>query len=152
MKKLEKILLFGSSYCILILTVFYLFALISGFTSTDLSAKTFFLSLLFGMIISFMEEVYKALKIGTVFKIMIHYAVMLFAFCLIFVAGGNISASGGTSVFVAVVIFTVMYALFYVIIHYLRRGIKSIDEKIATPHKSGEKEAKKTATYTSLYK
>ena len=155
MKKIEKTLLFGASYSVLIMTVFYLFALASGFTSTSVDAKTFFLCLGFGMLISVMEQVYKALSIGAVFKALIHYAVLLFAFCIIFVSIGGISETGGTSVFVSIVVFTFLYFSLYLLIHFLRRGINKCDTAIEKRQVKKQKTSAKKDTkkpYTPLYK
>ena len=158
MNRIEKTLLYGCSYSVLIMAVFYLFALISGFTSTSVDAKTFFLCLCFGMLVSVMEQVYQSISLGFVYRAMIHYAVLLVAFCIIFVSIGGISGAGRTSTFVSIVVFTLLYLLIFLFVHFTRRGINKCESKIAKKQaikqksagNAGKKEEKKP--YTPLYK
>ena len=151
MKKLQSTLLAGSAYTVFILIVFYLFAIIGQLTLPAITFPTFLLILVFGMIISFAENIFyiKGLKIP--FKIMIHYSLLLIAFCSVFVFSGNLKSEGPAAIFTSIVIFSFLYALIFVSARFIRKGIRSLDKKIEKRALTKAKEEKKTE-YKSLYK
>lgn len=139
MKRIERLLLRGSAYSVLILTVFYVFALAAKFTSSSLGADKFFVCLGFGMLISFMEFVYESLSVNKLLRFIIHYAVLLFAFSVIFVVMGNIKSSGAGAIFIAVFIFTALYLLMYLTVHYSGKVISAADKRL---DRSAQRKAK----------
>ena len=149
MRKLEKLFLTGCGYAILILTLFYTFAAVTKFTATAIAPAQFFLILLFGFIIALAELMYNLLNLKKVFRCLIHYAVLLVAFCVIFVISGNIAAGKASSVFVAVIIFTMLYFAIWFTVHLVRKTISAADDKLdrRLPKRKEEKN-----TYKPLYK
>ena len=148
MRKLEKLFLTGCGYAILILTLFYIFAAATKLTATAIAPAQFFLILLFGFIISLAELMYNLLNVRKIFRCLIHYAVLLVAFCAIFIISGNISAGKASSVFVAVILFTMLYFAIWFTVHLVRKTISKADD--ALDNRMHSKKEKKTK-YKPLY-
>lgn len=151
MKKLQSTLLAGSAYTVFILVIFYFFAIIGQLTLPAITFPTFLVILVFGMVISFSENIFyiKALKFP--FKVMIHYALLLIAFCSIFIFSGNLKSEGPGAIFVAVVIFSFLYAIMFISVHFIRKWIGKVDRKIENFNQKKANKDKKPE-YKSLYK
>ena len=146
MKKIENFLLTGSGYTVLILTIFYAFAAISKFTSPAITFPQYLLILAFGYIIAFAELIYNVLNLKSWLKGLIHYGVLLFAFCVIFIISGNIKAGRAAAVFAAIILFTMLYFALWGMIHLIRKTVRAADEKIDAKQPKAKKEK-----YKSLY-
>lgn len=151
MRRINKLFLTGCGYAILILTLFYAFAAVSQFVSQAIAPGQFALILLFGFVISLAEFMYEELKVKKVFKCLIHYAVLLVAFYLIFVISGNISVQRPAAVFGAVVIFTALYFTVYAIVHLVRRAINGADDSLDKRSEIKNSKTSKKNSYKSLY-
>lgn len=149
MRRIHKLFLVGCGYTVLILSLFHLYAAVSNFVSPAIAPGQFALILASGMVISLAEFMYEHLKIKKVLKCIIHYCVLLVAFCLIFIISGKISAQRSAAVFVAIMLYTFLYFFIYVIVHFARKGIDLMDNKLEA--KSGAKEDKSKKNYKSLY-
>jgi hypothetical protein len=150
MRRLNKVFLTGCGYAILILTLFYAFAAISKFTSQSIAPGQFALILSFGFIISLAELLYEELKLKKPYRCVIHYLVLLVAFCLIFIIAGNISAQRPAAIFGAIILYSVLYFALYAIIHFVRRAINAADDKLDKKSTNKVSNSKK-GTYKSLY-
>lgn len=153
MRRINKIFLTGCGYTVLILTLFYLFAAISQFVSTAIAPGQFALILCFGLLISFAEFMYEELKLKRIYKCIIHYTVLLLAFCVIFIGSGNISAQRPAAVFVAIMLYTILYFVVWAIVHFARKAIDRADDKLdkRTKIKNAEKKDKIKKEYKPLY-
>lgn len=152
MRRIHKIFLTGCGYAILILSMFYAFAAISDFISTSIPPKQYLLILSFGFVISIAEFIYEELKIRKIYKGLIHYLLLLLAFCLIFILGGNISSQKNAAVFIAITLYTIFYFVMWAIVHFTRKAINKADDALdkKTGSSKNAKAAKK-GTYKSLY-
>ena len=154
MRRINKIFLTGCGYAVLILTLFYAFAAVSNFVSQSIAPKQFALILSFGFIISLAEFLYEVLRLRRVYKCLIHYVVLLVAFCLIFIVSGNISTQKPSAVFIAIVLYSILYFVIWAIVHYVRKAINCADDKLDTKHEKTDKNSKKAnkkGTYKPLY-
>ena len=153
MRRINKLFLNGCGYAILILSLFYAFAVISKFTSQSIAPGQFLLILTFGFIISFAELMYEELKLGKLLKCIIHYAVLLVAFCLIFIVSGNIAVQRPAAIFGAIVIYTALYFAVYATVHFMRIAICRADDKLdkISDSKKAKANNSKKSTYKSLY-
>ena len=153
MRRIHRLFLAGCAYAILILSLFYAFAAISQFVSQSIAPGQFLLILTFGFVISLAEFMYEELKLKKALKCLIHYAVLLVAFCFIFIISGNISAQRPSAVFGAVVIFTMLYFAIFTIVHFAKLAINRADDKLdkRTERKSTSTNNSKKGTYKSLY-
>ena len=154
MRRIYKIFLTGCGYTVLILSLFYLFAAVSGFVSQAIAPGQFALILTFGFIISLAEFMYEELKLKKIFKCLIHYAVLLTAFCLIFIVSGNISSQRPSAIFVSIIIYTLLYFMVWVIVRYVRKAINHADDKLDARSSGKESKSKNKpgkGTYKSLY-
>ncbi len=110
MRLIKKFLLNACLYTVLILTLFYLFALISDMSESVISISKYFTILAFGAIISASVLIFET-KISAFYKYLINYGALLAAFCTLFLSSESGSNNVVARVFAAVVIFTIVYAL-----------------------------------------
>jgi hypothetical protein len=148
MKTIEKFVLKACSYAVLIVTLFFLFTLITDFTEAALRIGTFMLILLFGFIISIADLIFRTDRINMALRLLIHYASLLVTFIVVFVVFGNIAGGGGGAVISAVFIFTALYAVIFTVVYFLKRSARAADKWI--DNRSPKKQADKKP-YTSLY-
>ena len=152
MKKIESLLFHSTAYTVLILLMFYLFGVASDFTDAYISFPTFMTILGFGVIISLAGMIFGIKKIHMALRTLIHYAVLLIAFCVIFISAGNISSGGQGAIFISVAIFTVFYFIIFaislIIITAVRKADANIDRKIEAEAKKKQNKKK----YKPLYK
>lgn len=151
MRRINKLVLTACAYSILILSLFYIFAAVSQFVSKSIAPGQFALIVTFGFVISLAEFMYEELKIKKVLKCLVHYGVLLVAFCLIFIISGNISVQRPSAVFGAIVIYTVLYFAVYAIVHFVRRAINKADDSLDKRTAQKTVKTKKTNSYKSLY-
>lgn len=149
MRSINKLFLVACGYTVLILTLLYIFAAISGFIAPAISLGQFALVLSSGLVIALAEFMYDHLKLNKLIKCLIHYVVLLIAFCLIFIISGKISAQRPAAVFVAIMLYTIMYFVIWSIVHFSRKAINGIDDKLDAKKKSKKPQTKKS--YKSLY-
>ena len=153
MRRINKMFLSGCGYTVLILSLFYAFAAISESAADAIAPGQFALILGFGFIISLAEFMYEMLNVRKIYKCLIHYFVLLAAFCLIFIVAGNISSQKPSAIFVAIVLYTISYFTIYVLVRLIRMSINCADDKLdrKTSKVKENKEASKKGTYKSLY-
>ena len=149
MRRLHKLFLVGCGYTVLILTLFYIYAAVSKFVLPAIAPGQYILILVSGLTISLAEFMYEQLRLKKVLKCIIHYCVLLVAFCLIFIISGKISVQRPAAIFIAVVIYTLMYFIVLAIVHFARKGIGALDDKLEAKDKAKKEKAKKG--YKSLY-
>ena len=151
MRRINKIFLTGCGYSILILSLFYVFAAVSEFISPAIAPKQFALILTFGLLIALAEFMYEQLKMKKVYKCLIHYSVLMMEFCFIFILSGNISKKGSSAVFIAIILYTVLYFLIWTIVHFVRKAINKMDDKLEARTKKAEEAKAAKKPYKSLY-
>ena len=140
----------STAYTVVILMLFYLYALIGNLTHPAITFATFLIILVFGFIISLANMIFSIKKLHYMLKLLIHYSALLLAFIFVFIIAGKLSLSGIASVFSAIIIFTFLYAVIYVISY----GVKSALTSVSKP-KSGTKSkavSDKKPTYKPLYR
>ena len=132
----RKILLSTCVNCTLISVFFYFIAAIvnkveSIMNETAVTFRQFLLILLFSLLVALANRLLSVRKLQIVLRVAIHYATLLAAFLVVFVAAGKLKISGAASVFLAIAIFTVFYAAFFAAGYFLIRlfGEKPDDKK-----------------------
>lgn len=151
MRRINKLILTACGYAILMLTLFYAFASISQFVSKSIPPQKFALILFFGFIIALAEFMYEELKLKKIYKSLIHYAVLLVAFCVIFIVSGNISSSRPSAIFASIVIFTAAYFAILALVHFARKAINSADDKLDKREANKTPKEKSKGSYKSIY-
>lgn len=129
MKKFENFLLRACGYVVLILSLCYAVVGISGSTESGIPWHRFLLILAYGLLISGCDTLFSALNFHKALKVAIHYIVLLSGFMVIFALAGN-ATNNATRIFVAVVIFTFLYALIWLLTLGIRKLIFKVDIKI----------------------
>ncbi len=146
MKEFKSLL---SRTCInttLITAFFYIMSWITGIHNPSISIGRFFLILLFGTLIAAVGYFIEKLRLNAYLKFFIHYSVLLTSFSVIFILAGVLN--GGSSIFVGIVIFTLVYLVVRGAMALLSR--KS-DNKKVTAKPSGKGTGKPSA-YKPIYK
>ena len=110
MNRILNILRRGAVYTTLILTVFYLFSFVLAMKMPGISAQNFFLILGFGMAFSFSLELFAIKRWRPMLKYGVHYVSLVLCFIALYLLSGKYGSRGGSSLFVASVLFTVAYA------------------------------------------
>ena len=149
MEKFKNIVLNSTAYTVVILILFYLYALIGNLTHPAITFGTFLIILLFGFVISLANMIFSIEKLHYALKLLIHYSALLLAFIFVFIIAGKLSLDGIASVFSAIIIFTVLYAVIYAISY----GVKSALNSVSKPKKGTKSTAvsSKKAVYKPIY-
>lgn len=98
-------------YLTAILTIFYLFSIIFTFSESGIIAKNFFLILGYSLILALAQDFFSIKKIYISLQYGLHYATLTVFFIFLYLLTGNYKDRGGSSLFVATVLFTVGYSL-----------------------------------------
>ncbi len=130
MKKIENLLLKAAGYTVIILGIFYLFAFTGDFTEAAITFPTFLTILLFGIVIALAGLILQLDSMKRWLRILIHYAVLLVAFTVIFIITGNLASGGTGTVFSALVIFTFLYGIIYAAVYFIGKAIRLADRKV----------------------
>ena len=156
MKKIENLVMSACALTVLILTIFYLFATATGYSTPLIDFGTFALILLFGVIISVANLILGIESLKLVIRILIHYLSLLVAFTVIFAANGNLGGGNVGAVTAAIIVFSFLYAVIFLISYFTIRHIRAADRTIAgkaAARKVGKPdESKKNPKYESRYK
>ncbi len=141
MKNLERILLKGCAYTVLLLCCFYLFASLANLEGHYMPAGRFFTLLLFGFIISVSELLYNLFNFKKWLRGLLHYLILLSSFFIVFIISGNLVVRGPATVFIAIIIFTLLYFVILFTVHILSLGISKADSKkpVMAKNKSDKK-------------
>ena len=143
----RKILVSSCVICTLISVFFYFVAAIVNGDETlidpAINLRQFLLILLFSLLVALANRLLSYQKLHIVFRILIHYATLLAAFLIVFVAAGKLKISGAASLFLSIMIFTVLYAVFFVAGYFLLRLFGAL------PNKKNEEEPR---TYRSRFR
>jgi hypothetical protein len=148
MKKLESILLRACGYTVVTAILFFFVAMMGEFTKAAIDFTTFLLIFIFGIIISATDLVFDIPALRKVFKVIIHYAVLLVAFFVVFLLAGKLGNAGSSVIFSALIIFTFLYAVIFTIVFLIKRAVNKADKMLA----KSEKKKKEKPAYTPLYK
>lgn len=123
---IRKILVSTCVVATLISVFFYFLAAIvneveSLMDETAVTFRQFLLILLFSLLVALANRLLSVRSLHAALRVAIHYATLLAAFLVVFVAAGKLRISGPSSVFLSVMIFTVLYAVFFVAGYFLSR-------------------------------
>ena len=140
MKRIEGFLKSSCAYAVLILAFFYAFAAINDFGESGIGFGRFALICLFGAVIAAAEYIF-LLRINRVITVVLHYCVLLFAFSMIFLVSGVIG-NAGSKIFVALVIFTLFYAVLFTAVYFAKKWFSKLDVALDKKHPAEIKQAK----------
>ena len=145
---IRKILVSTCVVATLISVFFYFLAAIvnkveSLMDETAITFRQFLLILLFSLLVALANRLLAYPKLHIALRILIHYATLLAAFLIVFVAAGKLKISGAASLFLSIMIFSVLYAVFFVAGYFLLRLFGAL------PNKKNEEEPR---TYRSRFR
>ena len=140
----KKLLAHVAYYVTAITTAVFVFASIAGVSELTMSFRRYILILLFSVLSASMENVFSAEKLAEWSKYALHYLTLATAFYFVFM---NVKTSAGSSRFnfasvvASLVIFTVCYAVFFI--------VKKRISKYTTPTNTSKKTKKEA--YKSIF-
>ena len=139
MKRLERLLDHTCTFAVLISLLFLVVTLIgTGTKDLSIGATRYFIILLFSLIIAIANMIFEVKALRIYIKIPIHFAVLCFAFFMIFANGSTFSIDSAADFMVVFLVFLFLYALFAGISILLIKSVKKLDTKLP------EKKAKDT--------
>ena len=145
MKKIYNALMLGCTYAILTISVFYLFAAISGGTSPVLPPQRFFLLTGFGIAVSLINLGASGVKINTVAREALRYLAVLLSFVITVLLSKSEGTNAATVISLSA-LFTLLYLIVFLIALLVRRGAKAATKgarkKADTPSTSTSKSYK----------
>lgn len=151
MKKIEETILKACGFSVLILLLFFAFTASTNYPSAVINFSTFAVIVGFGFLISLASLVLQIKTLNVIVRFLIHYTTLLIAFCAIFLSIGNIGTGSSSKVFVAIVLFTIFYAVLLGISYLFKRIFDFFDKMINSKYETKTKAEAKKETYKSLY-
>ena len=151
MRRVFRLIETGALYTVLITSLFMLFSALSGLSSPAITAGRFFIILGFGMLLSVAGLLFEAKNLPYFVKVILHYAVALVAFILLFVVIGNLAARGVATVFAVSVFFTALYFLIFFLVRLVSRLLEKHAGDTAKKNGAGE-DKKDEEDYTPRYR
>ena len=152
MERLGKIILNGAGYTVLYLVIYYvlggMFGTSGGENEIKVGIGRFFLTLLFGLVISMTNFLFKGTGLSPWLKRLLAYLVSALAFFFIIILGYNL-VTNGAGMLVGMVLFTAFYFACVGVAYLVKRTLYGEEEKPAS--KKAVKEQKKS-NYKPLYK
>ena len=128
MKKIEKFLLTSTAFTVGVLFVFFLLSMAFG-VEAYLKFFNFFICLLIGFAITAANLIFKIPSLQIWFKVPIHYvALMALYIPFLYVAVPDFMERQ-SAVFVAVMIYTILYAILTVVVWGIKKLVKNLDNK-----------------------
>lgn len=144
MKQVRDFLAKTCSYTVLMLLLVFIFAQISGLSDKGISFSRFAVVFGYALLISIANLIRAKLSFGAALRTIVHYALTLAGFIFVYAFLGNMESGGPAKIFVAIFLFTALYALISSVGWLLK---KHAIKDSATPASKG----KTTGGYTSLY-
>lgn len=140
MKHIRSILVGGCVFTTVITLLFSIVAFIINraegiYGTVSLPVSQFLLILLFSFVIATANHVFFLRRLHTALRLLIHYSALLISFIFVFVVAGNLRITGADSVFIAIVVFTVLYAILMAIVLSFLRAIGFLDKTLGYAHK-----------------
>ena len=130
MKKIEKLILQSCGYTVLLALILYAVLAISGVTDQGIPISKFLVVFGYGLLISIAGALYSYMKAKTPLKLLTHYAILLAGFIVLYLCSGVVSNINPSKIFVAVIIFTVLYVLAAGAIKCLGIAVGKADNKL----------------------
>ena len=152
MKSIEKFLLQAAAYTVGITLAFFTLASAFGISAV-LSFFNFFICMLIGTVITAANLVYKINSLQIWAKTPIHYAILLALFIPFLYISIPEFMQRPAAIFVAIMIFTILYAVAVALTIGIVKLVSRIDSKLEKHEKSVKKSNSKNANnYTPKFK
>ena len=152
MERLGKIILNGAGYTVLYLAIYYalggMFGTSGGTNEIKVGIGRFFLTLLFGLVISMTNFLFGGSNLRPWLKRILAYLVSAVAFFFIIILGYDLMTNGA-GMFIGIVLFTVFYFACVGVAYLVKRTLYGDEKK---PTASKPQKQQKKSKYQPLYK
>ncbi|MBR7117329.1 MAG: hypothetical protein IKC87_06450 [Clostridia bacterium] len=147
MEKFKQLVLTGSAYTVLFALILYIFFSFSGLGENGMGIDKFLLVLGYGMLVAGANLLCSLMKMREIFKNLIHFAILLAGFIVLYILTMGASQVNAGKIFIASFIFLAVY----VAVRFAAYGIRRLTGKNspATPKKQDSKPEK--PVYTSRF-
>jgi hypothetical protein len=148
MKSIKSFIFEGCAYTVILCFFLYFFLAITGVGASGVPFLKFLLVFAYGFLIPLAGIIRNAFKANPIPSFILHYAILLAGFIAVYMLNASSSAALAGNVFVAIFIFSFIYAAYYGI----KTVIRHIRGKQTKPRKKAKKENKpKEDTYTPRF-
>ena len=120
MNRFKSIISRTGIYTVSLCLFLYVFALLISFSNATIDIGGFLVILALSFVLSAAQEVFTVKSLATPYKFLIHYCATLLSFVVIYVTRNTTTA---TKVFIAIILFTIAYALICGIVYLIKRSI-----------------------------
>lgn len=138
MKRIESFLLKSCAYTVIVTLLLYIALLSLGVTDQGIPVLKFLLLFGYGVLIAAAEVLYNGLKIRKLFRIFIHYGLLLIGFIAVYSLSGITASITPMRVFVIIVLFTLLYCLVLGAVKLIAHLVKKADHAIESMPKTTE--------------
>ena len=149
MKRIEEYILKSCGYTVLLLLLLYAILAAIGVADSAIPFDRFAVLTGYGFLITGTEVLYKSLTMRTAVKVLIHYSILLAGFMLVYLVIRGLSGNVASVIFVAVAIFTLLYALLLGAVIAIKRLLGKAESKLAARPTRNKKSDEQE--YHSLY-
>ena len=149
MKKIEGFILRSCGYTVLLALIVYAFLGIIGIGGEGITIVKFLVILGYGFLISCAGALYASLPIHKAYRAILHYLLLLGGFIVLYLTSGAAKSVTASRVFIAIVLFTILYAASLGLIKLVKHMVKKADSKVDLRTNS---KAKNTPAKKSAYK
>lgn len=120
MSKLKTIIYRTGIYTVSLCLFLYVFALLIKYSNATIDIGGFLVILALSLVLSASQEVFTLPSLSYPIKVLVHFASMLLSFTVIYVTR---SETTPTKIFVAVIVFTILYAIIFTATYFIKRSI-----------------------------
>ena len=140
MNRLGNFILRSCGYTVLLMLVLYVFLAAIGGVDQGIPFIRFLVLLRYGAFIVSAGEVYKTTSLKKPLRILIHYFILLIGFVPVYVFSGASHSVNASKIFIALMIFSILYAFIGVVVCGIRsvafkrtEGPKTTEDKPIEP-------------------
>ncbi|MBR2930998.1 MAG: hypothetical protein IKC32_07190 [Clostridia bacterium] len=122
MNKLKGFLYKTAAYTVILLFVLYVSLALAGVTDQGVPIAKFFLIMGYAALITGAGLLVGLLSCRMIYQIILHYSILLSGFIVIYYNSGVVGSSNAAKLFIAISLFTLVYALVRITLYLIRRG------------------------------
>ena len=120
MGRLKNIIFRTGIYAVSLCLFLYVFALMIKYANATIDIGGFLVILALSLVLSASQEVFTITSIPLPLKALIHFAATLISFVVIYVTRTETTP---TKTFVAVILFTIIYAVVFLLTYFIKRSL-----------------------------
>ena len=130
MKRLQSIFLNGCAYTVLIsVLILAITTLMSETGNLGISFTRYLIFIVCGFAVALANLIFEMRAVPFYARSLLHYVALLVAFLIIFTTDGVLSMNRISDFFVAIIIFTILYIVVFVITYFTKKAFIKLESK-----------------------